>query len=809
MRILKCYVENFGLLRSADFSFTKGINCCLSDNGTGKTTLSAFIEAMLYGIGDTRRQMLDENPRKKYMPWQGGRYGGTLTLEVGKKKYTIERSFGVKAADDTFRLIDAAIGKECHDYTENIGEELFGIDRDGFLRTVFLSEKNLQGKNENKSISAKLSDLVGVDGDVGGFDDALKLLEDRRKFYFKKNNTGEIANVSEKISETRQKIDTLCRLENEIKAKKERLSAVCSERDRLVAMERSQRNKLSELSLKKERLTHEEAYASMIQGLKAEQIKLGEAEKFFGGRIPTLAQTDKARDEYIESRRLRDEALGDGGDADYVSLRSFFSSGTSFTEISEMESSAAELLKKESELERIRSGRDTLSIEQKTIFKGSAPTRDELIKAEGLGKRKLRLSPLKIGIAAIFSLIGIICVALGMINTSTPLIISGGVSLIIAGSALFIPSKSKELLAFCRKFSDDDASYAIALQEIRKNLERYEALGKEIASREEMLEESISTLKIRLFEFLGKFPGIAGSSISDAVNHIKAEYTRFYTLDMAGRIQENSNAEKLRRAEMLERSARDFVSAYPTVTKDPFSEIRTRLNEYNHLLVMVQRLANDCEAYAVKHGVTGKPLSPDMISETAVNNTLTELSERLNLINCEYTLLENEIRIANAEIERRDEYEMALADLEELLKKHTDSLDIIKKTSVLLKEACNNITSKYLGTTKERFEQYSKVITGTVGEFAISTDFEFAKTEKGLTHGADSYSRGMRDLYGIAMRFALIDALYDKEAPFIVLDDPFLALDDTKLDRAKSVLKELAKDKQIIYFTCSKVREIV
>ena len=35
------------------------------------------------------------------------------------------------------------------------------IDADGFERTVFLSERNLSVKNENKTVSAKLSNLVG------------------------------------------------------------------------------------------------------------------------------------------------------------------------------------------------------------------------------------------------------------------------------------------------------------------------------------------------------------------------------------------------------------------------------------------------------------------------------------------------------------------------------------------------------------------------------------------------------------------------------------------------------------------------
>ena len=57
---------------------------------------------------------------------------------------------------------------------------MLGIDRDGFERTLFLSERRLSGKNDNKTVSARLSELVGCDGDIGGVDAAMKKLEDKR-----------------------------------------------------------------------------------------------------------------------------------------------------------------------------------------------------------------------------------------------------------------------------------------------------------------------------------------------------------------------------------------------------------------------------------------------------------------------------------------------------------------------------------------------------------------------------------------------------------------------------------------------------
>jgi uncharacterized protein YhaN len=309
MKLISCYIENFGLLHGANFNFSKGLNCCISDNGTGKTTLTAFIEAMLYGIGDTRKQAIDENPRKKYIPWQGGKFGGSLTIQAGKKTYVIERSFGAKPADDTFRLIDADSGRVSEDYGDDIGEKLFGIDRDGFLRTAFLSEKNIQGKNDNKSISAKLSDLVGVDGDVGGFDDALKLLEERRKFYFKKGNTGEIANVKERINECQRKIDAIFELEKEMTEKEEALKAINAEKQRLKSLEEEHKLKLEGISKQREKSAHEERYATMLETVNKEKIRFEDTKKFFLAGIPTSEAIDKARDAQMEAERLKKRLL--------------------------------------------------------------------------------------------------------------------------------------------------------------------------------------------------------------------------------------------------------------------------------------------------------------------------------------------------------------------------------------------------------------------------------------------------------------------------------------------------------------------
>ena len=807
MRLIKCYIENFGLLRTTEFNFSKGLNCCISENGTGKTTLTAFIEAMLYGIGDSRRQSLDENPRRKYYPWQGGRFGGSLTIEAGKKKYTIERSFGTRPADDTFRLIETDSGKVSYDYGDDIGEKLFGIDRDGFLRTVFLSEKNVQGKNDNKSISAKLSDLVGVDGDVGGIDDAIKLLEERRRFYFKKGNTGEIANVKERINECQRSIDAISRFEKDAEEKEARLKELIAEKDRLNLLEKEQRLKLERISKQKERSTHEERYAQMLASLETEKKRFEEVSSFFAKGIPSTAHIDGARDAYMESERLKNEALAESGNEEYVALGEFFRSSTSFVEIADAERSAEIAENKDRELTAIKNGFDKSAIEMRSLFSDKVPKRDELDRMKKAAKGGF--SPVK----ALIALLGLAVFTAGILIGETHGGIIAAVGAVVAIIFLVLSlknGKSKEVLSFIRQYGECDCSgVKAALEKLEQNLNRYEQLAVERESALKSADEEYSEHTLRVCTFLEKFPVTEADSMLDAVRTVKQKYTRYYALAQADETKESSKVAKLERSEALAKSVREFLAYFPIKTNDPFGEIREKLIDYNYLKTSVARLERDCDVFAVQYGVTGKISASDSNEEIAAIASINEIGERLKALSAEYALVEREVNIARAEIEKKDEYEMAKEELDELHAKHVESLEIIKKTSICLKEACDNITSKYLGKTKEKFEEYSKLIAGVEGDYTINTSFELAKTERGESHGIESYSRGTRDLYSLGLRLALVDALYENETPFIILDDPFVALDDAKLERAKTTIKSLGKTKQILYFTCSKSREIV
>ena len=306
MKLIECYVNNFGKLADFSYSFKDGLNVIQEENGYGKSTFSAFIKSMLFGLEDTKRIGIFENDRKKYEPWQGGAWGGSLTISSGGEKYRIERSFNKKAALDEVKIYDLKTGKLTDKFSEKpIGEILLGIDREGFERTVFLSEREIDEKKGINNISAKLSRLTGVAFDMTELDSATKLLDEERQYYYKKGGSGAISDIAEKISELEYRKAELSALE----AKHENDAKLISEKE----------NEINELKiLSKRELEMEKRTALREERLKEYRRKLSDADNFkekraeilsfFGGKIPE-------KETLYELRALKDEISSLNNDA--------------------------------------------------------------------------------------------------------------------------------------------------------------------------------------------------------------------------------------------------------------------------------------------------------------------------------------------------------------------------------------------------------------------------------------------------------------------------------------------------------------
>ena len=191
MIIEACHIAQFGKWKDADFSFSPGKNSFLWDNGYGKTSFIYFFKLMFYGVSGDRKQDLEENERKHYMPFQGASFGGRIIFRIGEKRYRLERSFGLKKSEDSFRLFDEDSGKESKDYSENIGEELFSWDAESFQRVCMISHEDLHF-SMNSRMHAKLGNVAEDQEDMKKFQQVQNILKDGINALSPNRRTGNI-----------------------------------------------------------------------------------------------------------------------------------------------------------------------------------------------------------------------------------------------------------------------------------------------------------------------------------------------------------------------------------------------------------------------------------------------------------------------------------------------------------------------------------------------------------------------------------------------------------------------------------------
>ena len=117
MQIDRAAIFRFGKLADRTVDFAPGINIVYGKNEAGKTTLHAFLTAMLFGLEKGRGRAKGTEGYLRYEPWHApSYYSGALQFSVGGRPFYLERNFTIKNrehASATWRT-----GRNCPSRTE-------------------------------------------------------------------------------------------------------------------------------------------------------------------------------------------------------------------------------------------------------------------------------------------------------------------------------------------------------------------------------------------------------------------------------------------------------------------------------------------------------------------------------------------------------------------------------------------------------------------------------------------------------------------------------------------------------------------
>ncbi|MBO4283126.1 MAG: AAA family ATPase [Clostridia bacterium] len=194
MKLISCHIDGFGAIRDKDYTFDKGLTGILGENGAGKSTLAAFLSAMFYGMETANKRSVQFLDREHFFPFGGGAFGGSLVfLSDGGDVFRVRRLFDEKTGtQDSVTVTKNDAPYDCKG--REIGEILFGVDRDAFIRTVFLSADTLD-PDPGKSISDRLCEAVSNPEGTVSADKAIDALEKAAKKIVPargKNSNGEL-----------------------------------------------------------------------------------------------------------------------------------------------------------------------------------------------------------------------------------------------------------------------------------------------------------------------------------------------------------------------------------------------------------------------------------------------------------------------------------------------------------------------------------------------------------------------------------------------------------------------------------------
>ena len=137
-----------------------------------------------------------------------------------------------------------------------------------------------------------------------------------------------------------------------------------------------------------------------------------------------------------------------------------------------------------------------------------------------------------------------------------------------------------------------------------------------------------------------------------------------------------------------------------------------------------------------------------------------------------------------------------------------DEYDAITLAADTLREANDEIQRRFSPELGRVASGYMSAVTGgRYTDVLLDRDFSAMAraSDESVHHEAEYLSAGTLDMLYLAVRLAVCElALPDGESCPLILDDALVNLDDERLEQAMKLLSEIAKQRQVILFTCRK-----
>jgi len=221
---IKKMTATFGNLERATLVLDDGLTVIAAPNEGGKSTWSAFLRVMFYGIDTKDRDkagyLADKN---RYQPWSGAPMSGEIQLEWEGRDITIRRTSTRTVPMGQFQAVYTATGDPVPGLTAaNVGQEILGVNRDVFVRTAFVGQ-NDTAVTKSAELERRVAALATSGEEDVSAGATQRILKDWRNRRQSNRTNGLIPELEGKLQSTRQ---TLRELEQARNDREEARSAI-------------------------------------------------------------------------------------------------------------------------------------------------------------------------------------------------------------------------------------------------------------------------------------------------------------------------------------------------------------------------------------------------------------------------------------------------------------------------------------------------------------------------------------------------------------------------------------------------------
>lgn len=845
MKLMSCYINDFGCLHNQEFNFSNGLNCIFLQNGSGKSTLAAFIRAMFYGIPKSSSKSFD---REHYLPYNQNFCKGSINFEFNDKIYKIERSFGKKNSDDEMRVYEN--GSLCDTLGSVPGETLFGLDLNSFNRCLFIYPEDVEISSTSE-INAKMNSFVLNTKNDFDLDDALSKLEDYKRML--------------KPIRLSDQNGLIALKKNEIKAIEEK-EAICLGIKENLNNKYSQRNDLKkeidELKLKVTNKTNENIlltkwnyYDNLNEKIAKNNDKVKEYNEKYKNKIPNEDEIQSLRKYVYENDKLNESIsiyqLNENDLNDFNKYLDIFKNGIpTDKKLEEIKSKIDELNYLNSQNYVLKSN-DLLIYEQ---YKNSDLNDNKLNNIESLVKEYNDLCAENDNISEnitieeakkhnnkptiILGIIGIILiissVVLGFINRMLFCIVLIGIIFIFMSGFIYLkgqidssrntqkiipnPKKNeyinkidllkKRIDSLIKPYgfsSSNDGTITIAFYKLNSTYQKYKEIKAQKEEQDNLRKTNlvkIINIKNELKDFFYEYKYF-DSNYSKEFEDIRSDIIKFSYLNNQNAENKKKFAEANEKICFKQSQIKEFCSKYQV------DDIKNYLNEVTNDIAVLKglndqnnSLINEAKAYKEENALDERPI--------ITKESIEDINSKFNTLTEKHLKLINEINEDEKQLELLSTACENLDDKRNELNKLNHDYYIVVEALNKLKEADKSLKYKYIEPLLTKFKEYTKEFDlKLLNDVIMDADYNLKLIINGNNYSYKHLSSGELTIVALCYRLAIMDNILKNQNQLIIMDDLFVNLDENNLKLAIDFVKRLSLKRQIIYFTCHSSRQIV